>query len=148
MSVMEKTTLDMAAVLMNAYHLGDMINGSAEVADYLYWKDLLDQDPEVKALVKKLENKKELFEECQRFGHFHPNYHKALDEVKGIELELEKIESVAKFKASEAKLDELLYEISTTIAYSVSDTIKVPSNNPLPNEGGCSTGGSCSGSCG
>lgn len=148
MSVMEKTTLDMAAVLMKAYHLGDMINSSAEVADYLYWKDFLDQDPEVKALVKKLERKKELFDECQRFGHFHPDYHKALDEVKEIELELEKIESVVKFKASETKLDELLYEISTTIAYSVSDTIKVPSNNPLPSEGGCSTGGSCSGSCG
>ncbi len=148
MSVMEKTALDMAAVLMKAYHLGDMINGSAEIADYLYWKDFLDQDPEVKDLVAKLERKKELFDECQRFGHFHPDYHRALDEVKEIELQLEKIESVAQFKAAETRLDELLYEISTTIAYAVSDTIKVPSNNPLPSEGGCSTGGSCSGSCG
>jgi cell fate (sporulation/competence/biofilm development) regulator YlbF (YheA/YmcA/DUF963 family) len=148
MSVMEKTALDMAAVLMKAYQLGDMINGSAEVADYLYWKDMLDQDTEVKALVQQLDRKKELFEECQRFGHFHPDYHKALDDVKQIEHQLEQIDSVIQYKASETKLDELLYDISTTIAYSVSDTIKVPSNNPLPSEGGCSTGGSCSGSCG
>ncbi|MEX2416587.1 MAG: YlbF family regulator [Paenibacillaceae bacterium] len=148
MSVMEKTALDMAAVLMKAYQLGDMINGSAEVVDYLYWKDFLDQDTEVKALVQQLDRKKELFEECQRFGHYHPDYHKALDGVKQIEHQLEEIESVARYKASEAKLDELLYDISTTIAYAVSDTIKVPSNNPSPSEGGCSAGGSCSGSCG
>lgn len=148
MSVLEKTALDMASVLMDAYELGDMINSSAEVANYLYWKDSLDQDAEVKALVRKLDRKKELFEECQRFGHFHPDYHKALDEVKQIELELEKVESVIQFKAAETKLDELLYDISTTLAYAVSDKIKVPSNNPLPSEGGCSTGGSCSGSCG
>jgi cell fate (sporulation/competence/biofilm development) regulator YlbF (YheA/YmcA/DUF963 family) len=148
MSVMEKTALDMAAVLMKAYQLADMINGSAEVADYLYWKDMLDQDAEVKALVQQLDRKKELFEECQRFGHFHPDYHKALDDVKQIEHQLEQIDSVIQYKASETKLDELLYDISTTIAFSVSDTIKVPSNNPLPSEGGCSTGGSCSGGCG
>jgi cell fate (sporulation/competence/biofilm development) regulator YlbF (YheA/YmcA/DUF963 family) len=148
MSVMEKTALDMAAVLMKAYQLGDMINGSAEVADYLYWKDMLGQDAEVQALVQQLDRKKELFEECQRFGHFHPDYHKALDDVKQIEHQLEQIDSVIQYKASETKLDELLYDISTTIAFSVSDTIKVPSNNPLPSEGGCSSGGSCSGSCG
>jgi len=148
MSVMERTALDMATVLMKAYHLGDMINGSAEVADYLYWKEVLAKDVEVNNLILKLERKKELFDECQRFGHFHPDYHKALDEVKQIEQQLDEIEVVISYKASETKLDELLYDISTTIAYSVSDTIKVPSNNPLPSQGGCSTGGSCSGSCG
>lgn len=145
---MERTALDMATVLMKAYHLGDMINGSAEVADYLYWKEVLAKDVEVNNLILKLERKKELFDECQRFGHFHPDYHKALDEVKQIEQQLDEIEVVISYKASETKLDELLYDISTTIAYSVSDTIKVPSNNPLPSQGGCSTGGSCSGSCG
>jgi cell fate (sporulation/competence/biofilm development) regulator YlbF (YheA/YmcA/DUF963 family) len=148
MSVMEKAALDMASVLMRAYQLGDMINGSAEVADYLHWKDFVDHDAEVKALVQKLNRKKELFEECQRFGHFHPEYHKALEEVKHIEHQLEEIESVSRYKAAEAKLDELLYNISTTLAYAVSETIKVPSNNPSPSEGGCGSGGSCSGGCG
>jgi len=58
MSVMERTALDMATVLMKAYHLGDMINGSAEVADYLYWKEVLAKDVEVNNLILKLERKK------------------------------------------------------------------------------------------
>lgn len=148
MSVMEKNALDMAAVLMRAYDLGDMIKRSADVADYLYWKDLVHHDPEVQILVQKLNRKKELFEECQRFGHFHPEYHKALGEVKGMEQQIERIEAAARFKAAEARLDELLYDISRTIAHAVSETIKVPGNNPLPSEGGCGSGGSCSGGCG
>ena len=148
MSVMERTALDMATVLMKSYQLADMINNSAEVAEYLNCKESMEQDHKVKDLIQQLQRKKELFEECQRFGHFHPNYHQALDEVKHIERQLEEIESVAQSTAAESILDELLYDLSTTIAHAVSESIKVPSNNPLPHQGGCSTGGSCSGNCG
>src|SRR4051812_3844746 len=142
MSVIEKNALDMAAALMGAYDLGDMINRSAEVAEYLYWKDLVYRDADVQILIQKLNGQKELFEECQRFGHFHPEYHKALEDVKRTEEMLASIESVTRFKEAEARLDGLLFDISTTVAYAVSTSIKVPSNNPLPSEGGCSTGGS------
>jgi len=153
MAVIEAQSLDMSAILMQAYDLGDMINGSAETADYLYWKRRKDEDPEVHELVKQFNKKKELFEECQRFGHFHPDYHAALEQVQAIQSRLDGLESVRGFKAAEQRLDELLYVISETIARSVSDTIKVPSNDPLAkgggcSSGGCSSGGSCSGSCG
>ncbi|WP_106768196.1 YlbF family regulator [Paenibacillus faecalis] len=142
MSVSELNTIDMAEVLTYAYELGDMINASAEVADYLYWKQAVDNDPEIQALVRKLEAKKELFEETQRFGHFHPNYHSAKDEVSAVEAELEQFEAVVRFKAAEKKLDDLLFKMSEKIAFSVSDTIKVPNNNPLPTRG-CASGGGC-----
>lgn len=153
MAVIEAQSLDMSAILMQAYDLGDMINVSAETADYLYWKRRKDEDPEVHELVKQFNKKKELFEECQRFGHFHPDYHAALEQVQAIQSRLDGLESVHGFKAAEQRLDELLYVISETIARSVSDTIKVPSNDPLAkgggcSSGGCSSGGSCSGSCG
>ncbi|MDU4697751.1 MULTISPECIES: YlbF family regulator [Paenibacillus] len=142
MSVIAKNTVDMAAVLTNAYELGDMINQSAAVSDYLYWKQRVEEDSEIQAWVKKLEAQKELFRETERFGHFHPNYHEAKDKVAEVERELERFEAVRSFKAAEAELDDILHQMSEMIAYAVSDTIKVPSNDPNP-KGGCGSGGSC-----
>jgi cell fate (sporulation/competence/biofilm development) regulator YlbF (YheA/YmcA/DUF963 family) len=148
MSIMEAETLDMSAVLMHAYDMGDMIKSSAEVADYLYWKTAVESSPEVKELKLLFAKTKELFEECERFGHYHPNYHEALAKVNEVQELLNQVEAVRNYKEAEDRLDDLLYTVSTTIAHAVSETIKVPSNNPLPSGGGCSSGGSCSGKCG
>jgi len=142
MSVSEINTIDMAEVLTYAYEIGDMINASVEVADYLYWKQAVERDPAIQSLIKKLEAKKELFEETQRFGHFHPNYHSAKDEVSKVEAELEAFEPVVRFKQAEKNLDDLLHSMSERIAFSVSSSIKVPSNDPLPKKG-CGSGGAC-----
>ncbi|MEF2964563.1 YlbF family regulator [Paenibacillus sp. M1] len=144
MSVTETHTVDMAAVLTYAYELGDMINNSAAVSDYLYWKRRVEEDAEIQALVKKMEAQKELFAETERFGHFHPNYHEAKDKVAEVEKELEQFEAVRRFKTAEKELDDILHQMSETIAYAVSESIKVPSNDPLPSGGGCGSGGKCS----
>ncbi|SCW39565.1 Cell fate regulator YlbF, YheA/YmcA/DUF963 family (controls sporulation, competence, biofilm development) [Paenibacillus tianmuensis] len=148
MAVTETHTLDMSAILLGSYELADRIKFSAETADYLYWKQRKDADEEVRQLVKEFAKAKELFEECERFGHFHPNYHEALDRVKAVQERLDAVESVLRFKEAEKRLDNLLYDVSEIIARSVSDTIKVPSNDPLAAGVGCSSGGSCSGKCG
>ncbi|WP_246627921.1 YlbF family regulator [Paenibacillus oenotherae] len=142
----------MGTLLLNAYELGDMINQSAEVAEYAYWKRIVDGDATVHSLVRQFDKAKELFTECERFGRFHPDYHSAKDKVKAIELQLNEIECVSRFKAAEQAVDDLLFSIASEIAGSVSDTIKVPSNDPLAKGGGgCGSGGSCgcsSGGCG
>ncbi|AZK46977.1 YlbF family regulator [Paenibacillus lentus] len=143
MSVTELKTVDMAELLTCAYELGDMINNSTVVSEYLFWKRRVEEDPEIQVYKRKLAAQKELFEETQRFGHFHPNYHEAKDKVAEVEKELEQFEAVRNFKAAEKELDELLHQMSETIAYAVSDTIKVPSNDPNP-IGGCGSGGKCS----
>ncbi|MBE1446315.1 YlbF family regulator [Paenibacillus sp. OAS669] len=153
MAAIEAQTLDMSAILMQAYSLGDLIKDSAETADYLYWKKRKEEDPQVQELMKLFQKKKDLFEECQRFGHFHPDYHSALEQARSIQEQLDSLEAVRRFKEAEQRLDELLFSVSETIARSVSDTIKVPSNDPLASGGGCSSGscssgGSCSGNCG
>lgn len=139
--------LDLSSVLIQAYELGDSINCSAEVADYLYWKQRKEEDPKLKELLYEFNRKKQLFEECQRFGHFHPDYHAAMDSMQAAQAALDTLESVSRFKQAEDQLDELLYSISRLVAHSVSDTIKVPSNNPLPEtgcaSGGCGSGGGC-----
>ncbi|MFK7695273.1 YlbF family regulator [Paenibacillus sp. HJGM_3] len=144
MLAIEQEALDVTELLSQAYELGDLINGSAEVADYAYWKQQLEADAVAQAALRRFGQLKERFAETERFGHFHPNYHEAMDAAKAAELELEQIESIRRFKEAEARLDELLYTVSETIAYAVSDSIKVPSNNPLPTKGGCGSGGSCS----
>ncbi|MEI7027187.1 YlbF family regulator [Paenibacillus sp. y28] len=136
--------LDMTQLLSLGMEIAEMINCSAEVADYLFWKHEVEHSQEALRRAAELNRKKDLFDECQRFGHYHPNYHKALEEAQAAEARLEELEEVRRFKQAETVLDELLLEISRTVAYSVSDTIKVPSNNPLPTKSGCGSGGSCS----
>ena len=143
-------TIDMASLLLKAYELGDTIIASAPVASYLYWQDQVNQNSEVASLKREFAKAKELFEECQRFGRFHPNYHEAKDKVKAIEEKLQSIPCVAQYKQYEQELDELLHEVALMIARSVSETIKVPSNEKASG-GGCGSGGSCScgsGGCG
>nr|WP_229725347.1 YlbF family regulator [Paenibacillus abyssi] len=140
----------MAGLLLHAYELGDMINNSADVADYLYWKAAVEKDAEVQALIVKFRKAKDFFTECERFGRFHPDFHAAKDKVKELERELDTFESVKNYKAAERAVDQLLYDVSHTIASSVSETIKVPGNEALSG-GGCGSGGSCScgsGGCG
>ena len=60
MSVAEINTVDMAQVLTGAYELGDMINQSAEVSDYLYWKQQVETSSEIQEGIRRLNAKKEL----------------------------------------------------------------------------------------
>lgn len=143
-------TLDMASLLLKAYELGDTIIASAPVADYLHWQTEVANNTEVKHIQREFSKAKELFEECQRFGRFHPDYHAAKDKVKEVEERLHAIPCVRQFKEHEKQLDELLHDVALTIARSVSETIKVPSNEKAAG-GGCGSGGSCScgsGGCG
>ncbi|WP_374121414.1 YlbF family regulator [Paenibacillus sp. LHD-117] len=143
-------TLDMASLLLSAYELGDWINQSAEVAEYAYWKTVVSGDTEAAQRKREFAKAKELFAECERFGRFHPDYHEAKDKMKSAEKRLDEIESVKRFKLAEQAVDEMLHEVALLIAESVSDTIKVPSNEK-GSGGGCGSGGSCgcgSGGCG
>jgi cell fate (sporulation/competence/biofilm development) regulator YlbF (YheA/YmcA/DUF963 family) len=101
----------------------------------------------VQAAIQRFKIAKEKFADCERFGHFHPDYHAALDEVKKVEEQLNAFELVQQFKQAEDTLDLILYDVSKTIAEAVSPSIKVPSNNLLPDVG-CGSGGACSGRCG
>jgi cell fate (sporulation/competence/biofilm development) regulator YlbF (YheA/YmcA/DUF963 family) len=82
MSIMERQALDLSILLTKAYDLGHSIKMSTEVDTYLYWKDQINQDQQAKQWIIQMNKAKERFAECERFGHFHPNYHEALDQVR------------------------------------------------------------------
>lgn len=138
-------TTDMTQLIMESHELSTMINQSREVSDYLVAKRRMEADGEAQSLLALFEKKKVLYEDVQRFGKYHPDYNHISKEVRELKRTIELMDSVQAFKRAEDKLDELLYEVSRTIAYAVSDTIKVPSNNPfLEAKGsGCGSGGSC-----
>ncbi|BAH43259.1 MULTISPECIES: YlbF family regulator [Bacillales] len=137
--------VDMTQLIMGSHELSTMINQSREVSEYLEAKRQMEADEEVQRLLVVFEAKKEQYEDVQRFGKYHPDYNHISKEVRELKRNIELRDSVQAFKRAEDALDELLYQVSRTIAHSVSETIKVPSNNPfLEAQGsGCGTGGSC-----
>ncbi|MFF0826982.1 YlbF family regulator [Brevibacillus sp. NPDC003359] len=137
--------VDMTQLIMESHELSTMINQSSEVSEYLEAKRQMEADEEVQRLLVVFEAKKEQYEDVQRFGKYHPDYNHISKEVRELKRSIELRDSVQAFKRAEDALDELLYQVSRTIAHSVSETIKVPSNNPfLEAQGsGCGTGGSC-----
>lgn len=148
--VSDEDIADLATLLSRAYELGDMINQSACVAEYVYWKDVASRDEQVLAMKRSFAKAKTLFEECQRFGRFHPDYNEALDKVYELQTKLDQLEPVSRLKAAEQAVDELLRDVSLSLARAVSDVILVPDNDPNPKKG-CGSGGSCScgsGGCG
>ncbi|GIO07102.1 regulatory protein YlbF [Brevibacillus reuszeri] len=136
---------DITQLMMESHELSSMINQSREVSEYLQAKREMELDTEVQRLLVLFEKKKEQYEDVQRFGKYHPDYNHISKEVRELKRTIELQDSVQAFKRAEDTLDELLYQVSRTIAHAVSNTIKVPSNNPfLEVQGsGCGSGGSC-----
>lgn len=121
----------MSKILLAAYHLADQINESDEVENYLQYKQQVEHDQEAQQLINEFQKVKELFTEAQRFGIFHPNYHEAKEQAKVYEQKLRNHPLIGAYLQAEEQLDQLLYQISTTIAHAVSESIKIPSNQPL-----------------
>lgn len=90
----------------------------------------MERDESAQKLIREFQKKKELFEEAKRFGHFHPDYHKAKREARLFKREMEKHPVIGAYLKAEHELDELLFHVSKTIAHAVSPTIKIPSNDP------------------
>ncbi|SEM71526.1 YlbF family regulator [Lihuaxuella thermophila] len=125
-------TLDMSEILLDAYHLADQINESEEVKNYLALKKKMQEDPEAQKMIREFQKIKEMYEEAKRFGIFHPNYHEAKEKAEVYQKKMSSHPVIGAFLEAEKKLDLLLYEVSSVIARSVSESIKVPANDPVP----------------
>lgn len=93
---------------------------------------------------------KEQYEDVQRFGKYHPDYHKIMKEIRKQKRELDLDERVANLKLAENDYQDLLDEVSLIVGKSVSESVKVPVSNPFfatsssSCGSGCGTGGGCS----
>jgi cell fate (sporulation/competence/biofilm development) regulator YlbF (YheA/YmcA/DUF963 family) len=125
-------TLDIAEILQDVYQLADQINQSEEVQNYLALQKQVEESAEAQKLIQAFQKVKELHEEAQRFGIFHPNYHEAKERVKIVQQKLYAHPILRAYLLAEEKMDQLLYQVSVLIARSVSDSIKIPVNDPKP----------------
>ncbi|SDM62486.1 Cell fate regulator YlbF, YheA/YmcA/DUF963 family (controls sporulation, competence, biofilm development) [Fictibacillus solisalsi] len=141
------TVLDVS-LLDESYFLGKMIAESEAAIQYRVTKYKLEQDTEAQNLIKEFNKVKELYEEVQRFGKYHPDYKTVSTNVRLLKRELDFNETISSFKKAEKDLENLLNECSSLIAGSVSEHIKVPTGNPFFDSrscsGGCGSGGACS----
>ncbi|WP_232699634.1 YlbF family regulator [Brevibacillus daliensis] len=137
--------LDMASLLSATDELAMMMIQSREVNEYLTAKQAMESDQEVSSHIRLFNQKKQAYEEVQRFGKYHPDFHKVTGEIRSLKQSYEQLPTVITFKLAEDKLDQLLYQVGRTVADSISSEVKVPSNNPIREAmaSGCGTGGSC-----
>lgn len=141
-------TVESIQIIEKAEWIGDLINQSDIAEKYRDCYDKLKTDRDTQRKIQAFLEMKDLYEDVQRFGRYHPDYKEIMIETRTRKREMDLDENVANFRKAENELQSLLDEISLLIARSVSQNIKVPTGNPFFDSasscsGGCGTGGSC-----
>ncbi|QHT46538.1 YlbF family regulator [Bacillus sp. SB49] len=141
-------TMEIVDILDRSESIGRMVMNSDTMQHYQEAKSALANDKEAQKLIKRFADMKEHYEDVQRFGRYHPDYNSIMKEVRLVKREMDMHESVAQFKKAEREIQKLLDEISESVAFSVSEQIKVPKNGAALTDSGCSGGCGSGGSCG
>ncbi|WP_203362204.1 YlbF family regulator [Bacillus sp. REN10] len=141
-------TLEKIRTMEQAEQLGQMILLSDIAEKYRACYSFLYTKPETKEKIRRFNQLKDLYEEVQRFGRYHPDYSRVMKEIREVKRDMDLDEHVAAFRVAEKELQTLLDEISVLLGKSVSEAIKVPTGNPFFSTssscgGGCGSGGSC-----
>lgn len=142
-------TIERLEILDQAEELANMVLQSEEAEEYrrLYYK--LKNSTQSQRKISEFVKLKELYEDVQRFGRYHPDYSSINKEVREAKREMDLDENVAGFRKAETALQSILDELSRIMGMAVSEHIKVPSGNPFFEtssscSGGCGSGGGCS----
>ncbi|MGM9950484.1 MAG: YlbF family regulator [Lysinibacillus sp.] len=140
-------TSEWAFILDEADMLSAMILSSEQARNLRIAYQAVYGDAELAAQVRAFSRLKEHYEDVQRFGKYHPDYHTIMKKIREQKRALDLNEKVAQLKVAENDYQDLLDEISLIIGKSVSEAVKVPVSNPFfsTGGGGCSTGGCGSG---
>ncbi|MCA0969395.1 YlbF family regulator [Halobacillus litoralis] len=141
-------TMEIVDLLDRSEVIGEMVMNSDTMHEYQQAKLALENDKEAQRLIRQFSDMKEHYEDVQRFGRYHPDYNSIMKKVRSVKREMDMHEKVATFKKAERQVQKLLDEISETVAFSVSEQIKVPKNGMALTDTGCSGGCGSGGSCG
>lgn len=138
-----RATLEYVHVLDQAEQLGKMILSSELAEAYNRTREALNNNQEAQRLISNFIALKEDYEEIQRFGRYHPDYNKIMKRVREVKREMDMHDHVAAFKVAERNLQRLLDDVSTCLAASVSEQVKVPVDGAALTDTGCASGSSC-----
>lgn len=141
-------TIEGIEILEKADQLAAMIIDSEEAEHYRQCLYRLKNNKETQAKISNFVKMKELYEEVQRFGKYHPDYKRVMMSIRELKRDMDLDIHVAEFRKAENNLQAILDEVSAQLGRSVSEHIKVPTGNPFFDStsscgGGCGTGGSC-----
>jgi cell fate (sporulation/competence/biofilm development) regulator YlbF (YheA/YmcA/DUF963 family) len=141
-------TLERVELLDQAEQLAKMILESDIAEQYQICLYKLQTNKETQRKINRFASLKELYEEVQRFGKYHPDYKRVMSQIREVKREMDLDPHVGNFKIAENDLQYLLDEVSMLVAGAVSEHIKVPTTNPFfetnsSHGGGCGSGGSC-----
>jgi cell fate (sporulation/competence/biofilm development) regulator YlbF (YheA/YmcA/DUF963 family) len=137
-------TLERIELLEHAEDLAQMVLKSDIAEQYQICLYKMQNNKETQLKINRFSSLKELYEEVQRFGKYHPDYKRVMMQIREAKREMDMDPMVAEFKLAENDLQTLLDEISKYVGGAVSQHIKVPSGNPFFETGhSCGTGGSC-----
>jgi cell fate (sporulation/competence/biofilm development) regulator YlbF (YheA/YmcA/DUF963 family) len=142
-------TMESVTILQSADSLAQMVLQSEAGESYLLSLYKMQNDREAQQKIRNFASLKDLYEEVQRFGKYHPEYKRVNLEIRKVKREMDLHPAIAEFKKAETEIQSILDEISMRIGHAVSPQIKVPSGNPFFDSssscgGGCGSGGSCS----
>ncbi|TDL79991.1 YlbF family regulator [Peribacillus frigoritolerans] len=141
-------TIESVNLIDEAELLGSLVVESEIAEDYRRTLNTLNKDKSAQKVIAKFVEIKDLYEDVQRFGKYHPDYKEITKAMREAKRELDLHDAVIAFKKAEKELQSLLDEISVQLGRAVSQNIKVPTGNPFFDAGsscggGCSSGGGC-----
>jgi len=139
---------DWLSIIEYAEELTEIMLSSEVVDDYRMTYEAVYTDSSLVQSIREFAEMKERYEEVQRFGRYHPDYNIVMKSIRLQKRELDLNEQVAALRLAENEVQNLFDQVSTIIAKSVSDSVKVPAGNAFFSSsscsGGCGSGGSCS----
>jgi cell fate (sporulation/competence/biofilm development) regulator YlbF (YheA/YmcA/DUF963 family) len=142
-------TSERIELLDQSEYLAKMILNSDIADQYRVCLYNLQSNKETQRKIRQFSSLKDLYEDVQRFGKYHPDYKKVMTQIRVAKREMDLDDNVAAFKLAENDLQALLDEVSILIGGAVSKNIKVPTGNPFfetssgCSSGGCGSGGGC-----
>ncbi|AZV42148.1 YlbF family regulator [Peribacillus asahii] len=141
-------TMETIEIVQKAEALAKLVMQSEIGENYFAHLYKLKNDQLAQQKIKKFVALKDLYEEVQRFGKYHPEYKRVNTDIRDAKRDMDLHPTIVDFKRAEMDLQTVLDEISMKIGRAVSPQIKVPTGNPFFDSGsgcsgGCGTGGSC-----
>lgn len=144
-----KMTSEWVMILDEVDQLNDLILNSDVHRQLVDATEAVYSNPSLVQKITEFNKTKDLYEDVQRFGKYHPDYTQIMKLIRTQKRELDMDETISALKVAENEFQDLLDEIGLIIGKTISEAVKVPVSNPFFQTdtgcgGSCGTGGGCS----
>lgn len=138
-------TSEWVEILDEVDELNAMIEASQLTKNLREARKAVYQDEQLVAQIQAFQYSKLQYEEVQRFGKYHPDYHRVTKEIRQQKRALDLHDAVANLRIVERDFQQMLDEIGVLLATTVSSAVKVDTDTLLASScgTGCGTGGGC-----